>query len=308
MGFFVGGHSTYGNPLFNNLKACCCYLYTAMNYINYNGKLLDATTALVGAGNRGLRYGDGLFETMKVNNGKLQFAADHFDRLWHGLGVLGFELPPLFTKEKLQAEVIALGAKNGHLLSGRTRLNLFRGEGGLFDAENNYPNYIIESWSLSAGYSEFNPNGLVLAIYADARKTCDVLANLKHNNYLPYVLAALHAKKEKCNDALLLNSMGRICDSTIANIFIVKNQQVITPGLDEGCVAGVLRKNLIAHLAATGFNISEKAVTIDDVLTADEVFLTNSMFNIRWVQRIADRAYRSDYTRKIYASFLPTIF
>ena len=104
-----------------------------------------------------------------------------------------------------------------------------------------------------------------------------------------------------------MNANGRICDSTIANLFLVKDEKLITPGLSEGCVAGVMRGRLISHLGHNGFTVREQPVTTEDVLSADEVFLTNSMYTIRWVQRVEDRSYRSDLTRKIYASFLPTI-
>lgn len=278
-----------------------------MSYVNYNGKLVESGSALTGSQNRGLRYGDGLFETMKIIGGNIQFLQDHLDRLWLGLNVLGFTIPPHFTKKKIHQEVISLCEKNKHQRAGRIRINIIRGDGGLYDAENHQPNFIIESWELSPTYNEFNSNGLVVAIYPEARKACDILANLKHNNYLPYVLGALYAKNKKCNDALVLNSMGRICDSTIANIFMVKDEQVITPGLPEGCVAGVMRKNLIRHLADNQWTVIEQPITIEDLLAADEVFLTNSMFVIRWVQQIQERSFSSVLTQKIYNSFLPTI-
>ena len=278
-----------------------------MSYINFNGKFLPVGTAVVGSENRGLRYGDGLFETMKISAEKLVFEQDHFDRLWHGLKVLGFHLSTHFTKEQLIEAVKSLCQKNQHAANGRVRLNIFRGGGGLYDATNHAPNYVIESWELPEGATGFNSNGLVLGIYPHARKACDILSNLKHNNYLPYVMAALYAKQEKWNDALLLNSAGHICDSTIANVFLVREGEVITPGLQEGCVAGVMRGRLISYLAAEGFKVREQTVSIEEVLAADEVFLTNSIYNIRWVQRLGDRNYGSDVTRKIYAGFLPTI-
>src|SRR5918993_261076 len=221
-----------------------------MSYINFNGKFLPVGTAVVGSENRGLRYGDGLFETMKISAEKLVFEQDHFDRLWHGLKVLGFHLSTHFTKEQLIEAVKSLCQKNQHAANGRVRLNIFRGGGGLYDATSHAPNYVIESWELPEGATRFNSNGQVLGIYPHARKACDILSNLKHNNYLPYVMAALYAKKEKCNDALLLNSAGHICDSTIANVFLVRDGEVITPGLEEGCVAGVIRGRLIRYLVA----------------------------------------------------------
>jgi len=278
-----------------------------MTHFIYNGKLLKEGTPVAGADNRGLRYGDGIFETLKLKKGKLLLADGHFARLWKGMATLGFDIPKQFSPEKLTADIMALVAKNQQEPAARIRLQVIRGDGGLYDAVNHTPNYIIQSWALPEGNGEWNSNGLVSGIYEAARKPCDILSNLKHNNYLPYVMAALHAKKEKWNDALLLNSQGRICDSTIANVFLVKNETVFTPALTEGCVAGVMREHLIRELKGTAFKVQETAVTTEDLLHADEVFLTNSMYNIRWVYSIGDAVYRNIITQKIYAALLPTI-
>ena len=277
-----------------------------MNYFNCNGKVLKEGALVVGADNRGLRYGDGLFETIKMINGKLILEDEHFARLWKGMQTLQFEISKHFTPDKLKEEIELLAKKNNHS-SARIRLNIYRGDGGLYDAKNHTPNYIIQTWLLPEGNGMWNSNGLVVGIYEDVKKTCDIISNIKHNNYLPYVLAALKAKKEKWNDAIILNTMGNICDSTIANIFIIKDGIISTPSLKEGCVAGIMRKKIIQELAATHFELIEKEITKDELISADEVFFTNSMYNIRWVQRIENKEYVTTITQKIYAVILPTI-
>ena len=278
-----------------------------MNYFNYNGKLLKEGTTIIGADSRALRYGDGLFETIKIKNGKIELADEHFARLWKGMQVLQFDVPKHFSPEKLEEQIIALAEKNTHQSGARVRLSIIRGDGGLFDAKNLTPYFIIQTWPLPEGNGEWNSNGLVAGIYSEVKKSCDILGNLKHNNYLPYVLAALQAKKEKWNDAILLNAAGNICDSTIANIFLVKNEIIYTPALSEGCVAGVMRQALLQFLKANNYQMEERAVTEVELFAADEVFFTNSMYNIRWVQSIADVDYANNFTQKIYAAFVPTI-
>ena len=278
-----------------------------MNYFNYNGKLLKEGTTIIGADSRALRYGDGLFETIKIKNGKIELADEHFARLWKGMQVLQFDVPKHFSPEKLEEQIIALAEKNTHQSGARVRLSIIRGDGGLFDAKNLTPYFIIQTWPLPEGNGEWNSNGLVAGIYSEVKKSCDILSNLKHNNYLPYVLAALQAKKEKWNDAILLNAAGNICDSTIANIFLVKDEIIYTPALSEGCVAGVMRQTLLQFLKANNYQMEERAVTQVELFAADEVFFTNSMYNIRWVQSIADVDYANTFTQKIYAAFVPTI-
>jgi branched-chain amino acid aminotransferase len=277
-----------------------------MIHINFNGKLFTAETPIINASSRALRYGDGIFETLKIQSGVLLNANLHFERLWNGLQVLGFEIPVLFTPHFLMKEIMHLAQKNGHINGARVRLNVFRGAGGIFDPEDLKPRFIIETWPLQEQYQQWNSNGLVLGIASGVKKSCDILANLKTNNYLPYVLAALESKRNQWNDAILLNTSDGIADTTIANIFIIKNEQICTPALHQGPVAGITRHRLIEFLKAQQYSIVEKVLTAHDLITADEFFLTNSMYHIRWVKQLNDSIFTNTITQKIYNSFTAT--
>lgn len=278
-----------------------------MMWFNYNGKLFKENDAVIGVANRGVRYGDGLFETMKMQNGKIIFANEHFARLWKGLLTLQFDIPKHFTPEKLTEEITALAVKNKHEKAARLRLTIIRGNGGLYDAVNHKPNYLIETWPLPDNSNTLNTNGLVLGIYKDVMKSCDALSNIKHNNYLPYVMAALYAKKQQWNDAVILNTNGTICETTIANIFFIKDSIVFTPALSEGCVAGIIRQELISFLKNNNYTVKQTAITQNALADADEVFITNAIYNIRWIQNINNKQYSSLLTQKIYSGFLATI-
>ncbi|MBK9485587.1 MAG: aminotransferase class IV [Chitinophagaceae bacterium] len=277
-----------------------------MEYFIFNGKLLKAESGIIGPDSRGLRFGDGLFETIKSINGQLEFIDEHFARLWKGMQVLQFAIPKQFTPDILEQEIQSLLKKNGHDKMARVRLTVFRGDGGLYDTTDHKPNYLLQSWALPDETGNWNSNGLVLGVYTDIKKSCDILSNLKHNNFLPYVMAALYAKKEKWNDAVLLNTEGRLCDTTIANIFLIKDEVIYTPALAEGCIAGVMRRNLVEKLTAGGYKLVEDKLSVDELLYADEVFLTNSIYNMRWVQSVGDKKYSNAQTQKIYAAFFST--
>ena len=261
---------------------------------------------VLSTGSRGLRFGDGLFETIKSRNSQLEFLDEHLARLWKGMQVLQFNIPKHFTPDRLQDEIENLLKKNGHIKNARVRLTIFRGDGGLYDEIDHKPNYFIETWALADETGTWNCNGLVLGIYEDAKKSFDILSNLKNNNFLPYVMAALHAKKEKWNDAILLNTDGRLCDTTIANIFLIRDEVIYTPALTEACIAGIMRKHVINSLATAGYKLVEGQLSITDLQNADEVFLSNSIYNIRWVQRVADKQYACSLTQKIYAAVFST--
>ncbi len=267
-------------------------------FINFNGKIIESNIPIIAAQNRGFRYGDGIFETIKYKNKHLILIEEHIERLWKGMLMLHFEAPKLFIKEKLINEILLLLKKN-KLDAARVRLTIVRGNGGLFDAENHQPNYIIETLPLGEQNGLWNENGLQLCIYKDAKKSIDAFSNLKTNNYLPYLMGAIFAKQQLCNDALILNTNGNICDSTIANIFFIKDEIIYTASLAEGCVAGVMRQWLIQTLISNYYDVKEISITKNDLLQADEIFLSNSIYNIRWVAGLEKVNYSNQFTFKI---------
>jgi branched-chain amino acid aminotransferase len=282
------------------------FYFHSMNSICFNGKIVSGTEPVLMASNRGYRYGDGLFETMKVVNGRILLSDYHFERLFSGLSLLKFEIPRLFTNEKLQQEILNLCRKNECENLARVRLSVFRGNGGLYD-EDKALQYIIECWPLNESANRLNENGLIIGVYTNAEKSCDKFSNLKSANFLPYSMAALYAKENKLNDCLVVNTTGSIADSTIANIFIVKREVVTTPALDEGCVNGVMRRHLLMEMGNAGYSIQETAVAVSDIKEADEVFLTNAINGIRWVKQFRDKIYTNIKTVEIYNRFARTI-
>ncbi|MEO7308206.1 MAG: aminodeoxychorismate lyase [Ferruginibacter sp.] len=278
-----------------------------MEYFNYNGKIYSNGTAVIAESNRGLRYGDGLFETMKCKHGQLHFIDEHLARLWKGMNLLEFNLPKLFTPSFLEEQILSLVKKNGHNKTARIRLTVFRGDGGLYDDIDHKPNYLLQTWALPDDSGTWNSNGLVLGVYPGIKKSTDILSNLKHNNFLPYTMAAQFAKKQKWNDAVVLNTNDRLCDTTMANIFLIKGNTVHTPALSEGCIAGIMRRNILQQLKKNDARVIECELTVEDLLNADEIFLTNSIYHIRWVQNFGDKKYSNTQTQKIYADIFPTI-
>ena len=279
-----------------------------MNSICFNGKIVAGDEPVLLAANRSYRYGDGLFETMKIKDGNILLAFTHFERLFGSLSLLKFDIPLLFSKEKLEKDVLHLCRKNGCEKLARVRLSVFRGNGGLYD-DNKTLQYIIECWPLNESVNKINENGLVIDIYPDGEKSCDKFSNLKSASFQLYSMAALFAKENKLNDSLVLNTAGRIADSTIANIFLIKAETIFTPSLKEGCINGVMRKYLLEKLKAEDSNqqIEEKIITVSDVKNADEIFLTNAINGIRWVGQCSNTKYTNTKIIEIHNRFIKTI-
>jgi len=276
-----------------------------MNNISVNGKILSDLKPALLVSNRGYRYGDGLFETMKVSAGKIILESLHFERLFNSLEIMKFKIPRLFTVEKIRNEILTLASKNRCSQLARVRLSVFRGHGGLYENDKEKePQYVLECWPLNESVNSLNENGFVIDIYPIARKSTDTFSNLKTANFLPYAMAALYAKENKLNECLVFNTAGNIADATIANIFIVKNGTILTPALSEGCVNGVLRKYLINELNQANQDVKESTLTENDIKNADEIFLTNAINGIRWVKQFRDKIYSNTQTIEIYDRFI----
>jgi len=268
-----------------------------LKYANLNGKIIAASDVSIGD-NSAFRYGVGLFETMLVRDGLIRFAQSHWGRLFTGIEHLGFEVPTLFSALQLENEVLKTVKKNHSEQLCRVRLQVFGAGGGLYDREHNRPLYLIECYHLAPETLLFNENGLVTGIAHGLAKANDAIANLKTSNALVYAIAAKMAKQQKWNDALLLNTSGNIIESTIANIFWVKDGSLHTPPLSEGCVGGVMRR----HLLETVPGIKQEPLTQQILHGCDELFLTNAIRGIRWVGQYGDRKYGNTLSQRLFTS------
>lgn len=257
--------------------------------------MVPATEAVIPADNGTFRYGYGLFETMLITDGAIRLGHYHWERLLKGAELISFELPALMTANRLEERVLKLAAKNklAHLC--RIRLQLYAAGGGLYGLTTPQPAYIIECFPVEEGTRDMNDHGLVTGIADGVAKSPDMLSNLKSCNSLVYAIAARQAKAMRWNDSLIRNTNGNIIESTIANIFWIKNGVVHTPPLADGCVAGVMRRHVLQTLG----NVSETQLTDEALLDADEVFLTNAIKKIRWVGDIAGRMYGNRIVREI---------
>jgi branched-chain amino acid aminotransferase len=278
-----------------------------VKYINADGKIVTATENTLLHTNRSFRYGDGLFETMKMVNGKILLKDFHFERLFSSLGTLKYKIPAHFTASFLEKILTELAEKNECSRLCRIRLTLFRGHGNLYPTPAAF-NYIAESSLTDPAVNNWNEKGLSIGLYREAQKSCDSLSNVKSANFLPYVMATIHAEAGGMGDCLLLNSKGNIADATIANIFLVRENTIYTPALSEGCVNGVMRKYLLQKLKENGYTCLETAITEEDILNADEIFLTNVMYGIRWVKNYNDKQFEFSWSYKFYNDFIKTIF
>jgi len=284
-----------------------CFYFHGMNFICLNGEIITAAEPVFMYDNRSFRYGDGLFETMKMINGRILLKEFHVERLFTSLAILQYRVPASFTASLLEDLVKNLAEKNNCKDLCRIRLTVFRGNGNLYPNPGQI-NYSIECNPLDPVINSFNEPGYSIGIYPHAQKTCDLFSNIKSASFLPYVMAALYAEENKLDDCVLTNTNGNIADATIANIFLIHRDKISTPALAEGCINGVMRKYLLGKFREAGYECSETGIHQQDLLTADELFLTNAIHGIRWVKNFGSTFYTCSFSRKIYDEFIRTIF
>jgi branched-chain amino acid aminotransferase len=266
--------------------------FCAMKFICFNGDII-LQQPLFTSENRGFRYGDGVFETIKVFKGTILLDQYHFDRLFLSLSLLKIFLTPDLNATTLENYILELCGANECLDSARVRLAVFRREEG-------HASFVIEASPLDEKANELNVKGWKINIFPDARKSCDAFANLKSANYLPYVLADLYAKESGCEESVVLNTENNLCDASKANIFLLIKNEVHTPALHQGCVNGVKRRFIIEELKKAGMAVYQHTVDETFLLAADEVFLTNAINDMRWVEAFKQKTYGNSFVIEFY--------
>ena len=264
-----------------------------------DGKLIAADTPVISIQNRAFRYADALFETIRITSGKVRFLAEHIKRMRYGMNILKMNIPADYTVEYFERKILKLANKNKISEGGRVRLTVFRNEGGFYTPSNNDVSYILEVTSLNEVDYSLNSNSFVIDVFTEVKKPLNKLSNLKTTNCLCYILAGIYKTENTLNDCLILNDKGNIAEAISSNVFVIKNGDLYTPSLEEGCVAGIMRGQIINIAKKNGLKVNECSLTQDDLLIAEEVFLTNAVNGIRWVEIFREKEYNSEISKRL---------
>lgn len=237
--------------------------------------------------NRSFRYGDGLFETLRIRQHQILWWQYHQQRIQHGLACLHYTQPSHFSMATLHDAIITT-ARSYDADNVRIRATLYRNEGGLYTPTQSEFAYHIEASLLHTDPLPDLADGLRVGICPTVRLAIDTLSNCKTTSALRYVLAAQYAQQQHWNDAILLNTREELAEATSSNIWLVRNGVIYTPPLESGCVMGVLRAFILRMLQHSCIKIVEKPLTIQALAQADEIGLSNVISGLRWVQSVAD--------------------
>ena len=268
-------------------------------YVNNNGVLLLNDAPTIHAGNRGHLYGDGVFESIRILSGKPINIENHIDRLLKGANVLKMETPANYGVNFFQEKILELIEKSGIKQGGRCRLSIDRATGGAYLPDSNDCTFYIEVYPYLMNFFELNAKGLELDIYRDIKLHKNFLSNYKTKTGLPYVMASIAAKEQGLDDLFLTNEKGNIIESGSCNVFIVSNGVLYTSGLDDGCIAGTMRMQVINLAIKHNIKIYECSILPQNLLSADEIIFTNAIRGINWVAGYRTKRYQNNMSRRL---------
>lgn len=252
---------------------------------------------------RGLAYGDGLFETMRIHQGAIKLAAWHLCRLVSGAKRLGIDVDPLWLDAQLNVVVADISSNcsqpENHL--GILKLILTRGtgSGGYTPDPTCRPNLIGSYRSIDVSA---HPAGIELIVCPVRLSRSELLGGLKHLNRLEYVLAAGQGVLQRTQQWLLLDETEKLVETLTHNIFWVKQGALVTPDTTYSGVAGVMRQWILEQASSLGLTTSVGHFALDELETADEVFICNSVRGIWPVVRLEKTAFKPGaITRRLQA-------
>ncbi len=266
-------------------------------FINFNGAIIPADQEILTASNRGFKFGDGLFESMRLMKGEVKFADLHCDRITKGLKLLKMDswahVDGWFIREKVEE----LTRRNKTGPNARVRLTVYRDGEGLYSPSSNKMGYVLEASKLAESSYVLNTKGLIIDVFDEITKPVNILSNLKTCNSLLYVLAGIFKSQNSLDEVMVLNSNGFLCESMSSNVFVVYDKKLYTPALAEGCIAGVMRQAVIKIARENNVELIEAQISPDILNEADEVFLTNAARGIQWVMGYNNKRYFNEISR-----------
>ncbi|WP_412985746.1 aminotransferase class IV [Pontimicrobium sp. IMCC45349] len=271
--------------------------------VNINGTLVVTDEANISLNNRGFAYGDAVFETIKVSNGKILFWEDHYFRLMASMRIVRMDIPMSFTLEFLENEVFKVLEGNSlSNKSARVKLTVARVEGGLYAPNNNDVNFYISVSERSDATYLLAEDAYNVDLYKDNYVSPTILSTLKTNNKVLNVIASVYAKENQLENCLLLNTNKSVVEALNGNLFLVKGSVIKTPPLTDGCLKGIMRKQIIDIIKLIPeFTLEEASISPFELQKADELFITNVMVGIQPISKYRKKSFSNTVAKNLLA-------
>lgn len=261
--------------------------------INFNGTLHSSADNLL-VNNRSFLYGDGVFETVKIVADKILFVEDHYFRLMASMRVVRMEIPMNFTLEYFEEQILV--ALKGNNLSGavRARITVYRNDGGYYLPKTNAVSFLIEVLSIDNALYRIDKTTYEVDLYKDFYVAKQLLSSIKTTNKIINITGSIFAKENGLDNCLLLNDSKNVIEALQGNIFMVMDGKLITPPVSEGCLNGVMRKQILSLAKKIeNLEVLEQPISPFDLQKAEELFITNVIKGIQPITKYRKKEYGS---------------
>ena len=249
--------------------------------INFNGNIVLKDSNIL-TENRSFLYGDGVFETVKIVNSKILFLEDHYFRLMASMRVVRMEIPMNFTMEFFEEQILSLVQRNNLTQSSRARITMYRNDGGYYLPVSNEVSYIIHATPLEQTLYSVKETLYEVDLFKDFYITKQLLSSIKSTNKLLNITASIYASENGLDNCILLNDAKNVVEAIQGNIFMLVGNTLTTPPVSEGCLNGVMRKQVLALAKKIPqLTVVEEIISPFDLQKADQLFITNVIKGIQ---------------------------
>lgn len=270
--------------------------------INYNGEILSSDTNLSNS-NRGFLYGDGVYETLKIVDNKILFFEDHYFRLMASMRIVRMQIPNNFTLEYIEEQVLNLALANKCQDSARVRFTVFRNDGGYYLPETRIVSYLIQMTPLENKIYSFSDAVYEVDLYKDFFISKQLLSTIKTTNKMINVTGSIFASENDLQNCLLINNDKNVVEALNGNLFMLMGNKLVTPPIDEGCLNGIMRKQVLQIAKKTdGIEVIEEAISPFDLQKADELFITNVITGIQPITKYRKKEFKNDFSKVLLDS------
>jgi branched-chain amino acid aminotransferase len=267
--------------------------------INYNGEILPSDNNL-SSSNRGFLYGDGVFETLKIVNNTILFLEDHYFRLMASMRIVRMKIPNNFTLEYLEAQILNLAKAQNCENSARVRFTVFRNDGGFYLPNTNSVSFQIQVFPLENTLYSFSDANYEVDLYKDFFISKQLLSTIKTTNKMINITGSIFAEENDLQNCILLNNDKNVVEALNGNLFMLLGTKLITPPISEGCLNGIMRKQILQIAKKIeSVEVIEEVISPFDLQKADELFITNVISGIQPITKYRKKEYKTDLAKEI---------
>jgi len=267
--------------------------------INFNGTLVEQTGVALQE-NRGFLFGDSVFETIKVLDGKVLFLEDHYFRLMASMRIIRMEIPMNFTMEFFESQILNLVTAKAIESAARVRFSVFRKSGGFYLPTTNAIEFVVVAESLETAVYSFENQPYEVELFKDFYITAQLLSTLKSNNRLVQITGSIFAEENGYQNCLLMNDAKNVVEALQGNLFMLSGNTLVTPPLSDGCLNGVMRKQILAITRKMeNLEVIEQSISPFDLQKADELFITNVIKGVQPITKYRKKEYKTDFASEV---------